>query len=39
MNVAHLKNEEAVVVKVNAFALQQLGDLSEIAFLVVNVVV
>lgn len=39
MNAAHLKNEEAVVVKINAFALEQLGDLGEIAFLVINVVI
>lgn len=36
---AYLKNEKPVVVKINAFALQQLGDFREVAFLVVNIIV
>ncbi len=36
---ANLKDQEPVVVKVNAFALQQLSDLCEVALLVIDVVV
>lgn len=36
---AYLKNEKPVVVKINAFALQQLGDFREVAFLLVNIIV
>ena len=36
---ADLKNQEAIVVKVNAFAFQQLSDLCEVALLLINVVV
>lgn len=36
---ADLKDQEAVVIKVNAFVLQQFSDLSEVALFLINVVV
>ncbi len=36
---ADLKDQETIVVEVNAFALQQFSDLSEVALLLINVVV
>ena len=36
---AHLENEKAVVVKIDAFAFEQPGDFCEAASLIINVVV
>ena len=36
---ADLKDQEAIVVKVNAFALQHFRDICEVALLLINVIV